>query len=87
MNGILDLIACDPNLQQLIRRSKVIHVPSIFSSTVAYATFMELHEFYDHDIYIRGTIPDDEDPKYIPWQEKTSQLYTVVQKREVTRVE
>jgi len=70
-----------PTLQQLIRRSKVIHVPSIFSSTVAYATFMGTPiEFYDHDIYIRGTIPDDEDPKYVPWQEKTSQLYTVVPK-------
>jgi hypothetical protein len=68
-----------PTLQQLIRRSKVIYVPSIFSSTVAYATFMGTPiEFYDHDIYVRGTIPDDEDPAYVPWQELTSQMYTVV---------
>jgi|TARA_R110002126_G_scaffold7526_1_gene36901 hypothetical protein len=68
-----------PTLQQLIRRSKVIHVPSIFSSTVAYATFMGTPiEFYDHDIYIRGTIPDDEHPAAVPWQEKISKMYTVV---------
>ena len=28
----------------------------------------------------KAVFPDDEDPKYVPWQEKTSQLYTVVPK-------
>ena len=64
-------------LKKVLLRSQCIHVPYIFSSNVAYATFLDIPiKFYHHDFYERGKIPENDPHK--DFHEFTSSMYTVV---------
>ena len=64
-------------MNKVLRRSYKVYTPSQISSNAMYSTYFDVPiEFYDHNVYERGEIPEDEGERW--WQEMTATIYTVV---------
>lgn len=64
-------------LKKVLMRSECIYTPHIFSTNVAYATYLDIPvKFFNHNFYELGKIPSDQDHK--EFHEFTTKKYTVV---------